>query len=141
MRRTRPAQTTAPAAFPGSFKLPRRDRRAQAIYGIGGNDTICAGTGDDRVFGGRSNDAIFGERGSDDLYDGAGADRLLGETGNDRIRKRRRQRQATIGGAVLYPDAGSCNAGRIEDSVEKIEGSPGPDILVGNDQANTLPSA
>ncbi len=45
---------------------------------------------------------------------------------------------ATIGGAVLDPDVANCGAGRIELSTEKIEGSPGPDILTGDNGPNDL---
>ena len=46
--------------------------------------------------------------------------------------------EATIGGAVTDPDGGSCNAGQIDSSTEKIEGSPGNDILTGDSGPNTL---
>ena len=39
---------------------------------------------------------------------------------------------------VIDPDVSGCNAGHIEGSVEKIEGSPGHDILTGDDGPNTL---
>ena len=41
-------------------------------------------------------------------------------------------------GAVTDPDAGGCNAGHIDSSTEKIEGSPDNDILTGDNGANTL---
>jgi Ca2+-binding RTX toxin-like protein len=44
---------------------------------------------------------------------------------------------AQIGGAVTR-DGGACNAGRIDPSVETIEGSPGPDTLIGSDSGDTL---
>jgi Ca2+-binding RTX toxin-like protein len=46
--------------------------------------------------------------------------------------------EATIGGAVTDPDGGSCNAGSIDSSTEKIEGSPGNDVLAGDNGPNTL---
>ena len=45
---------------------------------------------------------------------------------------------ATIGGAVTDPGAGGCNAGQIDGSVEKIEGSTGPDRLTGDNSNNDL---
>lgn len=98
---------------------PRRDSGAAKMIG---------GPGDDLLVGGQPCDG--------DLFDG-------GPGENDsasfaRVRNSGINVKATIGGAVLDPDAGSCNAGRIESSVEKIEGSPGPDVLVGDDSANTL---
>lgn len=46
--------------------------------------------------------------------------------------------EATIGGAVTDPDVARCDAGHIDPSVEKIEGSPGPDVLVGDAGPNVL---
>lgn len=98
---------------------PRRDSGAAAMYGGGGNDLLVGGQPCDG-----------------DLFDG-------GPGPNDsasfaRIRNSGVFVRATIGGAVSDPDAGSCNAGRITGSVEKIEGSPGPDQLFGDGSANTL---
>jgi Ca2+-binding RTX toxin-like protein len=86
------------------------------------------GPGDDLLIGGQPCDG--------DLFDG-------GPGENDsasfaRVRNSGVFVQATIGGAVLDPDVPGCNAGHIEDNVEKIEGSPGPDILVGDNGPNTL---
>jgi hypothetical protein len=46
--------------------------------------------------------------------------------------------EATIGGAVTDPDVPGCLNGRIGDSVEKIEGSPGPDVLTGSAGSDDL---
>ena len=98
---------------------PRRDSGAARMSG---------GAGDDLLIGGQPCDG--------DTFDG-------GEGDNDsasfaRVRNSGTNVKATIGGAVLDPDVGDCNSGRIENSVEKIEGSPGDDILIGNDSSNTL---
>ena len=39
---------------------------------------------------------------------------------------------ARVGGAVSDPDLAACTPGRIDGSVEKIEGSSGPDVLYGS---------
>ena len=44
---------------------------------------------------------------------------------------------AQIGGAVSR-DGGGCTPGRIEPSVEAIEGSPGPDMLIGSSAGDSL---
>ncbi len=98
---------------------PRRDSGAATMRG---------GPGEDLLVGGQPCDG--------DLFDG-------GPGENDsasfaRVRNSGVFVQATIGGAVLDPDVSGCNAGHIEDSVEKIEGSPGPDILTGDEGPNTL---
>ena len=44
---------------------------------------------------------------------------------------------AQIGGPVSR-DGGSCTPGRIDRSVEEIEGSPGPDVLIGSPSGDSL---
>src|ERR1700761_9400090 len=46
--------------------------------------------------------------------------------------------EATIGGQVTTPGVGGCTPGHITPSTEKIEGSPGNDILTGDNGPNTL---
>jgi len=89
------------------------------------------------MVGGPGNDLMIGGQPCDgDLFDG-------GPGANDsasfaRVRNSGAFVKATIGGAVLDPDVAGCDAGRIDSSVEKIEGSPGPDVLIGDDTANVL---
>ena len=121
------------------------DRDPDKLEGGGGDDVLYGvnifhprrDSGAARMIGGPGDDLLIGGQPCDgDLFDG-------GPGENDsasfaRVRNTGTNVKATIGGAVVDPEIGNCNAGRIEDSVEKIEGSPGPDILIGNDQANTL---
>jgi Ca2+-binding RTX toxin-like protein len=98
---------------------PRKDSGAATMRG---------GPGDDLLIGGQPCDG--------DLFDG-------GPGENDsasfaRVRNSGVFVQATIGGTVLDPNVAGCDAGHIEDSVEKIEGSPGPDVLTGDEGPNTL---
>ena len=71
----------------------------EALYGLGGNDTVIGGVGDTALyggdgndyvydFGGNGNDVISGGDGSDTLYGGGGADTFVfneGETGVDTV--------------------------------------------------------
>ncbi|HEX3609987.1 MAG TPA: hypothetical protein VHU14_10035 [Solirubrobacterales bacterium] len=98
---------------------PRRDSGAATMRG---------GPGDDLLVGGQPCDG--------DLFDGGAGDNDSASFA--RVRNSGVFVQATIGGAVLDPDVSGCNAGHIEDSVEKIEGSPGNDILTGDEGPNTL---
>ncbi|HEX2592697.1 MAG TPA: bluetail domain-containing putative surface protein [Rhizomicrobium sp.] len=59
---------------------------ADAIYGLGGNDTISGAGGNDTIDGGAGSDTINGDAGDDDLDGGAGADILAGGAGNDTYR-------------------------------------------------------
>jgi Ca2+-binding RTX toxin-like protein len=98
---------------------PRRDSGAARMEG---------GPGDDLLIGGQPCDG--------DLFDG-------GPGENDsasfaRVRNSGVYVEATIGGAVTDPEVSGCTPGHIEESIEKIEGSPGPDILIGDEGPNTL---
>jgi Ca2+-binding RTX toxin-like protein len=106
------------------------------LYGINifhprkdsGAATMLGGPGDDLLIGGQPCDG--------DLFDGGAGDNDSASFA--RVHNSGTFVQATIGGPVLDPEVSGCNAGHIEDNVEKIEGSPGNDILTGDDGPNTL---
>jgi len=135
------------------------------LTGGPGRDTLYGG--DDRVpdtlSGGGEDDILFGvntahprqDSGAATMFGGGGDDILVGGQpcngdffsggpgGNDtasfaRIRNGGIFVHAQIGGRVFDPDVRNCNAGRIDGTVERIEGSPGPDVLIGDNSANTL---
>jgi hypothetical protein len=135
------------------------------LRGSPGADTLYAGddADPDRLQGGGGDDALFGvnilhprrESGAATLLGGGGDDLLIGgqPCGGDlfvggpgandsvsfaRVRNEGVHVEAKIGGAVSDPDVAACTPGRIARDTEKIEGSPGPDVLVGNAAANTL---
>jgi Ca2+-binding RTX toxin-like protein len=135
------------------------------LRGGRGRDTIYAGDDDvpDRLEGGGGDDALFGvnifhprrSSGAASMFGGGGNDLLIGgqPCGGDlfaggpgendsasfaRVRNAGVFVVARIGGAVTDPDIAACAAGRIARGTEKIEGSPGPDVLAGNAAANTL---
>lgn len=135
------------------------------LRGGRGGDTIYAGDdGDpDRLEGGGGDDALFGVNilhprhgsGAAAMIGGGGDDLLIGGQpcegdhfsggpgANDsasfaRVRNEGTFVKARIGGAVGDPDVGECAPGRIAAGTEKIEGSPGPDVLLGNGGANVL---
>ena len=98
---------------------PRKDSGAAIMRGLGGNDLLVGGQPCDG-----------------DTYNGGGG-------GQDSASFARVKNSgifvvATIGGRVSDPNVGRCNSGRILGSVEKIEGSKGPDRLTGDGSANTL---
>jgi Ca2+-binding RTX toxin-like protein len=107
------------ALFGVNIFHPRRDSGAAKMVG---------GSGDDLLIGGQPCNG--------DLFDGGSGDNDSASFA--RVRNSGTFVHATIGGPVLDPDLGGCDAGRIENSVEKIEGSPGADVLVGEDTSNTL---
>jgi Ca2+-binding RTX toxin-like protein len=93
-----------------------------------GAATMSGGPGDDLLIGGQPCDG--------DTFDGGPGDNDSASFA--RVHNSGIFVEATIGGAVLDPDVSGCDAGRIEESIEKIEGSPGNDILTGDEGPNTL---
>jgi Ca2+-binding RTX toxin-like protein len=135
------------------------------LRGGPGGDTIYAGDdGDpDRLEGGGGDDALFGVNilhprhgggaavmiggGGDDLLIGGQpceGDLFAGGPGSTdsasfaRVHNEGTFVRARIGGAVSDPDVPECAAGQIVRGTEKIEGSPGPDVLLGNAGDETL---
>lgn len=139
---------------------PGRDR----VRGGRGDDTLYAGDdGDaDALLGGGGADALFGvnilhprrSSGMATLVGGAGNDLLIGgQPCENRFRGGRGENdsasfarvrnfgtvvKAAIGGRVIDPEVDRCRRGRIDGSVEKIEGSTGRDILAGSAGSDTL---
>jgi Ca2+-binding RTX toxin-like protein len=121
------------------------DHEPDTIEGGGGDDVLYGvnifhprkDSGAATMRGGPGNDLLIGGQPCDgDLFDG-------GPGSNDsasfaRVRNSGVFVKATIGGAVTDPNVGHCDAGHIDNSIEKIEGSPGPDILSGDGSHNVL---
>lgn len=138
---------------------------SDSIGGGAGEDTLYAGDDSvpDRLDGGPGDDQIFGVNTSHPRKS-SGAARMIGGPGNDlmvggqpcdgdvflggpgpndsasfaRVRNGGTSVRARIGGAVSDPGIARCDRGRISRSVEKIEGSPGPDRLFGDNSHNVL---
>jgi Ca2+-binding RTX toxin-like protein len=155
----------SPSMRPGITVTIEGGAGSDWLRGGSGRDTIYAGDDDlpDRLEGGGGGDALFGvnifhprrDSGAATMIGGGGNDLLIGgqPCGGDlfaggpgendsasfaRVRNAGVFVTAKIGGPVTDPDVADCAAGRIVRGTEKIEGSPGPDVLVGNAAANTL---
>jgi Ca2+-binding RTX toxin-like protein len=132
---------------------------ADDLHGGRGDDVLYAGDDHDpdALDGGGGEDVLYGVNifhprkasGAATMHGGPGSDLLIGgqpcegdlfDGGpgpNDsasfaRVRNSGVFVKATIGGKVLDPGVGNCSAGHIDHSVEKIEGSTGPDVLSGD---------
>jgi Ca2+-binding RTX toxin-like protein len=134
------------------------------LRGGQGEDTLYAGDDSDSdvMIGGGEDDVLFGvnilhprrSSGAATLVGGAGNDLLIGgqpcadffhggSGENDsasfaRVRNFGTVVEAAIGGLVRDPELGSCGGSRIHGTVEKIEGSTGPDVLLGSAGSDTL---
>jgi Ca2+-binding RTX toxin-like protein len=102
---------------------------AEVIEGSDGKDRITGTPADDVIRGGLGNDTLKGE-GGDDIFLVVGADqgsdRIVGGTGFDSI----------LGGQA--DDKISLRRLITGDSVERIDGGPGYNIVLGNKKANVL---
>jgi Ca2+-binding RTX toxin-like protein len=121
------------------------DADADWLGGGGGDDALFGvnilhprhPSGAATMLGGGGNDLMIGGQPCDgDLFDG-------GPGENDsasfaRVRNEGVAVAVTGHGEVTDPDEPACAAGRISRSTEKIEGSTGPDLLVGGARDNTL---
>jgi len=135
------------------------------LTGGPGDDVITSGDdgSPDQLHGGGGDDALFGintehpkqdsgaavmdgDAGNDLLIGGqpCDGDTFIGGSGDNdsasfaRVKNSGTRVRAQIGGAVTDPDINGCNAGSIHTSVEKMEGSKGNDILIGDNSANSL---
>lgn len=138
---------------------------SDSLRGGPSDDTLYAGDdGDpDRLKGAGGNDVLFGVNilhprrpgGAATMVGGAGndllvggqpceGDRFLGGGGEfdsasfARVRNDGTAVEATIGGSVADPEVAGCASGWINATTEKIEGSPGPDVLNGARGDETL---
>lgn len=117
-------------------------------------DLLQGGAGDDALFGvnilhprrGSGAATMLGGSGDDLLIGGqpCEGDRFVGGPGaNDsasfaRVRNEGVFVRARIGGEAVDPDLAVCAPGHIAHGTEKIEGSPGPDVLIGAARDNVL---
>jgi Ca2+-binding RTX toxin-like protein len=135
------------------------------LRGGAGDDTFYSGDDrlPDRLEGGGGDDALFGinishprrDSGAATMLGGGGDDLLIGgqpcngdlfhggSGAHDSASFARVKNDGTavvgrVGGAVSDPDVAACTPGRIDGSVEKIEGSAGPDHLFGSAGAEVL---
>ena len=135
------------------------------LVGGAANDVLYAGEDHDpdTLEGGGGNDVLYGvnifhpkkDSGAATMNGGAGSDLMIGGQpcdgdtfnggagANDsasfaRVHNSGVAVEATIGGEVTDPDGGCATPGHIDSSTEKIEGSPGNDILTGDDGPNDL---
>jgi Ca2+-binding RTX toxin-like protein len=113
-------------------------------------DQLSGGGGNDGLIGARTDNPDPFNSGKSTLIGGAGSDLLVGGdpcdgdlfdggSGNDNASFSRFNPGVTaqIGGAVSR-DGGGCTPGHVDSSVESLEGSNGPDVLLGDSHGNSL---
>ena len=121
------------------------DRLPDRLEGGGGDDALFGvnifhpqrDSGAATMLGGRGDDLLIGGQpcNGDLFHGGAGAHDSASFA---RVKNDDTAVVARIGGPVTDPDLTACTPGRIDRTVEKIEGSPGPDRLFGSSGADIL---
>ena len=136
------------------------------INGNAGDDTLVGGNGDDVLEAGENyngpdngHDRLEGNGGSDVLYADPGGDNLLGGPGNDLLvnsvptcqghvydggtgedtvsyARSKDNLRVALGGTGGPPGCG--NADKVLSDNESLEGSDGPDVLVGDNGDNSI---
>ena len=103
---------------------------ANALFGLGGDDTLQGGAAADTVFGGAQNDDLTGLGGADRLYGDEGSDTLSGGEGDDRL----------FGGAVSDWLHGEAGDDRLFAGGERdwLYGDAGADDLYGGGHDDQL---
>ena len=91
------------------------------FWGLGGNDTLVAGSMGSNMYGDSGNDVLVGKVGSDRLKGGKGNDRLYGGASNDAL-------MGGEGDDVLDEGAGHGD----------LDGGPGNDTLIGGPGADAF---
>jgi hypothetical protein len=108
-----------------------------SLWGGGGNDTLLGSAGYDGLDGGEGDDQLLAGLADDRLAGGAGADILSGGPGLDEVSYGgRAPLHLSIGDGANDGAAGEGDD--IRDDVESLTGGSGPDVLVGDDDANLL---
>ena len=101
---------------------------ADVVKGGGGDDTIWGGDGADDIFGGNNNDVLRGGAGADDINGGAEVDHAKYE-------------DSAVGVVVTLTGAmgtGGTAQGDTLVAVENLTGSYHNDVLIGDNNENTL---
>lgn len=107
------------------------------VEGGGSADSLFGGFGRDDLRGGDGNDQLFGQEGDDKLHGGAGADSLDGGTGSDEI-----DYLESDSGVYVNLETRTALGGHAEGdtftNVENITGSNFSDVLIGDEQDNSI---
>jgi Ca2+-binding RTX toxin-like protein len=105
------------------------------VYARGNNDVVCGGPGDDYLAGSQGDDVFVADRDSGSAVSD-GSDTIHGGAGHDAMSYSGRQWGVRVdlsipGGDGYYPYEND----NIYTDIEEIEGSQGPDSLVGTNNA------
>lgn len=123
------------------------------IAGAAGNDTIKGGPGADYLRGGAGDDTLWangtnryggsgdkleGGAGDDTLRPGLGSDTLKGGAGTDTVSYAHLGSHGVIVNMIRPARSTSDAYGDTFDSIEKIVGTAGDDVLIGNSKSNSI---
>ena len=134
------------------------------VKALGGDDLVCGGTGDDHLVAGPGRDRLTAAKGDDSLVGGSATQQMSGRGGADTFfpaggtgggifgsggrdwivfSDRPCARGVTVDLADARATYSGCEGGWRPGSwtvrsVERVDGSRGPDLLIGSDRKNQL---
>lgn len=126
---------------PGNDVLIGSAVRPNDLYGEDGDDVLYGGGSEDQIHGGMGNDRMLGAGGRDYFWEEAtadGADDMRGGDGIDQVRYRYRTNGVVVTIGDTEPDGEPGEGDLVHGDIENLFGGYGPDVLVGNGQANDL---
>ncbi|MDQ3940382.1 MAG: hypothetical protein M3238_03415, partial [Actinomycetota bacterium] len=107
-----------------------------SIFGQGGNDVICGGPGGDIVIPGSGDDRILGQLGGDLIAGQAGNDHIVGGRGPGDIAAFLFSPSPVVVDLTIGSARGEGRDRLL--GIEGLGGSDHDDVLIGNDQSNTI---
>lgn len=108
------------------------------LVGGTGSDLLKGGPGDDQLRGSADNDRLEGGAGADDLNPGPGTADIVAYTGGGLKRHVISLDGVANDGAAAGLTGPAVEGDNVSSSTEIVQGSPGPDTMIGNDNANTF---
>jgi Ca2+-binding RTX toxin-like protein len=115
------------------------DDKKDDLYGTGADDLMDTLTDDDRAHGQGGNDKILGGKGDDRLFGDVGNDLLVGGEGHDTLAGNDGKDRLYADEEIALSDAiAAQNDGATGERGDRLLGSPGDDVVVGDKGNDTL---
>ncbi len=110
------------------------------LLGNGGDDQLTGGDGDDQLLAFGGDDSLLGLAGDDTLQPGPGTDFASGGAGVDKLDYLLNQNISSVSLDLAFTGPQNTGGGGTEtiSDIENVDGTPGPDVLRGDDGPNEL---
>lgn len=114
------------------------DPRANALFGVDGNDELIAMDGDDSIDGGAGNDTLYGGAGNDQMTGGAGNDVFVVDEAGDVVTEAAAGGTDTVFAGADWTLGAHVELARLFGAGAALIGGAGAETLVANRTASAL---